>query len=98
MKNQLILIKQILKEQSYLKKFIGYMNKGNARPSPLCIKILQINICAKYIDINNKCINLLVDDREIFEICNKIWDKIKNLFGKNLIVNQCIIINTYKLK
>ena len=42
--------------------------------------------------------NRLVYDKEIFKKCNEIWDKMKNLFKKNLILNQCIMINTVKLK
>ena len=41
-----------------------------------------MNAYAKYFDKNNKCTNLLANDKEIFEKYNKIWDKIKNLFEK----------------
>ena len=59
-----------------------YIYQGNALPSPLCIKFPQMNAYAKYFDKNNKCTNLLANDKEIFEKYNKIWDKIKNLFEK----------------
>ena len=36
--------------------FIGYRHKGNAFPSPLCVKIPQMNAYAKYFDKNNKYI------------------------------------------
>ena len=45
--------------------------------------IMQMNACDKYFDKNNKCMNLLVNDKEILEKFNEIWDKIKNLFGEN---------------
>ena len=41
------------------------MHKGNALPSPLCIKIPQINAYAKYFGKNNKCMNLLVNYKGI---------------------------------
>ena len=44
---------------------------------------MQMNACDKYFDKNNKCMNLLVNDKEILEKYNEIWDKIKNLFGEN---------------
>ena len=44
--------------------------------------IMQMNACDKYFDKNNKCMNLLVNDKEILEKFNEIWDKIKNLFGE----------------
>ena len=46
------------------KYFIGYIRKGNAIPSPLCLKFLQMNAYAKYFDKNNNCINLLDNDKE----------------------------------
>ena len=54
------------------KYFIGYIPKGDALPSPLCIKFPQMNAYVKYFDKNNKCINLLVHDKEILEKYNKI--------------------------
>ena len=58
--------------------------------------IMQMNACDKYFDKNNKCMNLLVNDKEILEKFNEIWDKIKNLFGENFDSepDQCIMINT----
>ena len=47
-----------------------------------------MNVYGKYFDENNKCINLLAKDEEILEKYNKIWNKIKSLFKKKLIMNQ----------
>ena len=44
------------------KYFIGYRHNGNAVPSPLCIKLSQVNAYAKCLDKNSKYMNLLVDD------------------------------------
>ena len=43
-------------EKSYgkdsFKYFIGYRHEGNVFPSPLCVKLLQMNAYAKYFDKN----------------------------------------------
>ena len=57
-----------------------------------------MNFDTKYFDKNNKYINLLVSDKKILEKYSEIWNKIKSLIKKNWIVNQCIMINTLKLK
>ena len=41
-----------------------------------------MNAYVIYFDKNNKCMNLLVNGKEILEKYNEIWDKIKNLFGR----------------
>ena len=64
------------------KYFIGYRHEGNAFPSPLWIKLPQMNVYAKYFDKNNKFMNILVHDKKILEKYNKIWNKIKILFKK----------------
>ena len=84
-------IKRIMlsKKESYgnkgsYKYFIGYIYiyEGTAFPSTLCIKFSQINAYVKYFDENSKCRDFLVNDKEILEKYNKIWDKIKNLSNK----------------
>ena len=42
--------------------------------------------------------NLLVNDKEMLEKYNKIWNNIKNLLKNDLMLNQCIMINILKLK
>ena len=80
-----MLIKQMLRRQYYptkksygkdsFKYIIGYRHKGNAFPSPLCVKLPQMNAYAKYFDKNSKYINLLVNDKKILE--KETWNKIK---------------------
>ena len=48
------------------KYFIGYMNETDAFPVPLCIKLSQMNGYVKYFN-DNKCMNLLVHDRELLK-------------------------------
>ena len=81
-----------------LKYFIGCRHKGTVFPSPLWVKLPQINAYAKYCDKNSKYINLLVNDIEILEKYCEISNKIKSLIRKKLILNQYIMINTLKLK
>ena len=74
--------KESYSNKDLYKYFIGYIHKGNTVPSPLCIKFPQMNAYVKYFDKNNKCTNPLVNDKEILEKYNEIWDKIKNFFRK----------------
>ena len=64
------------------KYFTGCRHKGNAFPSPLCVKLPQMNAYAKYFNKNNKYINLLVNDKEILNKYSEIWNKIKSLIKK----------------
>ena len=64
------------------KYFIRYRHEGNAFPSPLCIKLPQMNAYTKYFDKNNKYINFLVSDKKILEKYSEIWNKIKSLIKK----------------
>ena len=41
-----------------------------------------MNAYVKYFDKNSKYMNLLVNDEEVLEKYNEIWNKTKNLFGK----------------
>ena len=59
------------------KYFIGYRHRGNAFPSPLCVKLPQMNAYANYFDKNNKYIHLSVNDKEILKNYSEIWNKIK---------------------
>ena len=42
--------------------------------------------------------NLLGNDDKLLEKHNEKWDKIEKLFKTKLIVKQCAMINTLKLK
>ena len=63
---------------------MGYRHEGNAFPSPLCIKLPQMNAYAKYFDKNSKYMNHLVIDENILNKYLKIWYKIKTLIKKEL--------------
>ena len=64
------------------KYFIGCRHKGNAFPSPLCVKVPQMNAYAKYFHKNNEYMNLLVNDKKILKKYSEISNKIKSLIKK----------------
>ena len=57
-----------------------------------------MNRYVKYFDSNNKYTSFLVHDKTFLQKHNETFYKISNLLRKALIVNQCIMINTLKLK
>ena len=87
--------------KSSLKYFIGQINETDASLVPLYIKLSEINGYIKYFDINNKYINLPLHDKELLKKHNGIWDKISRLVifqKRDLTLNQCVMINTLKLR
>ena len=53
----------LLKRESYgnkssYKYFLGFIYEGTALPSPLCIKVSQMNAYVKYFDKNSKYMNI----------------------------------------
>ena len=54
------------------KYFVGYRHWGNAFPSPLYVKLPQMNASAKYFHRNSKCMNLLVNDQRMLK--KIFWD------------------------
>ena len=61
---------------------IEYKHESNAFPSPLCVKLPQMNVHAKYFDKNRKYINHWVKYEKILKKYLKIWKKIKSLAKK----------------
>ena len=74
---EIVLSHKKLYSKDSFKYFIGYRYKGNAFPSPLCVKLPQMNGYAKYFDENNKYINHLVNDKEILKNIQKYGIKLK---------------------
>ena len=62
----------------------------------MCVKGPQMDGYAKNFDKNSKCMNLLINNKEILEKYSEIWNKIKILIKKEF--NQRIMTNTLKLK
>ena len=44
--------------KSSYKYFLGFIYEGTALPSPLCIKVSQMNAYVKYFDKNSKYMNI----------------------------------------
>ena len=59
------------------KYFIGYRHKGNTFPSPMCVRLPQMNPHTKYFDKNGKYMNLLVNDKRILDKYTKCGIKLK---------------------
>ena len=78
------------------KYFIEYVT--NSGIIPLYIILPQMNAYVKHFDKSNQYKNLLVHDKEALKNIMKYGIKLKVYLRKNLIVNQCIMINTLKLK
>ena len=72
--------KDLYGNKGAFKYFIGYIS--NAGIIPLCIRLPQMNVYAKYFDNGSKCMNLLVRDEVLIKEYNEIWDKIRNLLKK----------------
>ena len=69
---EIVLSHKISYSKDSFKYFVGYIHRGNAFPSPLCVKLPQMNGYAKCFDKNNKFINLLVNDKEILKKYSEI--------------------------
>ena len=48
----------------------------------MCVKGPQMDGYAKNFDKNSKCMNLLINNKEILEKYSEIWNKIKSLLKK----------------
>ena len=73
--------KDLYCKKGSFKYFIGHIDEIDAFPVPLCIKIPQMNGYVKYFN-DEKCMNLLVPDKELLKRYNEIWYKISNLLKK----------------
>ena len=58
------------------------MNKTDAFPIPLFIKLPQVNGYIKHFNSNNKYINILFHYENLLNKDNELWDKISNLLKK----------------
>ena len=90
--------KDLYRKKGLSKYFIGYISENNAFSISLYIKLSQMNRSAKYFDSETNYMNVLVHNKELLKKYNAIWNKINNLLKKGLIMSQCIMINTLKLK
>ena len=61
------------------KKFIGYANYEKIKL--LCIMLSKIGGYAKYFE-ETKCMDFLIEDEELLEAYNKMWQSIRTLMKK----------------
>ena len=61
-----------------------YIYKGNTLPSSSCIKFTQVNAYAKYFHKNDKCVDLLVNDKKYWKNTMKYGIKLKIYLEKKL--------------
>ena len=47
--------------------YLGYKRKSEAFPSPLNIKLQQLSGYSKHFGGDNKCVNLLVNDKKLLK-------------------------------
>ena len=63
------------------KHFIGYLEGGIVKP--LCIILPQISRYMKYFENGGKNMSLLIEDDEVCDKYDKIWDATKDKQGIN---------------
>ena len=85
----------ISKPESYgtknAKKYIIGYNDDVIRP--IRIFLPEMNGYVKYFD-DNKTMSSLADDKQFLKEYTKVWEKIKDLIVKNLMLNLFMVINT----
>ena len=76
-------------EKNY-KYFIGYLHNGN-KVKPLTVMLPKTSAYVKSYDKQTKEMYFLIEDNDLLEKYNTIWDKVSADVKKNLIVSQSII-------
>ena len=71
-----------------MKYFMGYRHERNTSPSPLCIKLPQMNAYAKYFDRNSKYINHLAKGEKMVKKYLKVLTNIKIELNSELVYSD----------
>ena len=74
------------------KYFIGYQEGEIVKP--LCIILPQMSGYIKYFENGSKNMSFLINDNDVWEEYQKIWDMIKEKLGIKFIANLFMNINT----
>ena len=87
------------KKDSYDKKgsfiyFIEFINETNTFP----VNLPQMNRYVKIVDSNNKSMNLLIQDKDLLKNATKYGIRLIIYWKKGLVVKQCTIMTTLKLR
>ena len=67
------------------KYFCGYLN--NDVIQPLCVNLPQMSRYIKYFDDGGKNMSFVMDDKEVYEKYNEIWNVVKKLLKLKFTVN-----------
>ena len=67
------------------KYFCRYLN--NDAIQPLCVILPQMSGYIKYFDDGGKNMSFFMDDKEIYEKCNEIWNVVQKLLKLKFAVN-----------
>ena len=67
------------------KYFCGYLN--NDVIQPLCVILPQMSGYIKYFDDGGKNMSFVMDDKEVYEKYNEIWNVVKNLLKLKIFVS-----------
>ena len=73
-----------IKDTTY-KYFCGYLN--NDVIQPLCVILPQMSEYIKYSDDGRKNMSFVMDDKEVYEKYNEIWNVVKKLLKLKFFVN-----------
>ena len=90
------------------KYFCGYLNNDTTKSSsseriiqPLCVILPQMNGYIKYFDNGGKNMSFVIDDEEVYEKYDKIWNVVKALlklkFTASLIRDDKYILAKLKI-
>ena len=77
--HQIVVFDKFKHNNEGFKHFIGYLEGGIVKP--LCIILPQISGYIKYLESGGKNMSFLINDDEVWDKCNKIWDVIKDKLG-----------------
>ena len=77
--HQIVVFDKFKHNNEGFKHFIGYLEGGIVKP--LCIILPQISGYIKYLENGGKNMSFLINDDEVWDKCNKIWDVIKDKLG-----------------
>ena len=79
------------------KYFVGYLYNNN-KVKPLNVMLPKTSAYVKSHDGQNKWMYFLIEEDELLEKYNTIWDKVTTNIKKNLIASLSIIKIIWKLK
>ena len=86
--NKIVILKKWKINDTTYKYICGYLN--NDIIQPLCVILPQMNGYIKYFDDGRKNMSFFMDDEEIYEKYNEIWEVIKKLLKVDFTVGPVL--------